>query len=199
MLELSPEEREKYTAVTEESRNAIDDVICGLNPTNTYHKILQAILRLRLLCNHGTFDVGSSLETAPCKDGSVSNPERTLDLLQQIGEATCAYCYCPVNSLDSTESSNTGSLTICSHFLCPDCLPRYQQTLTRLPGRKVKFECPLCQNHVGSKYLVTAKTKRAVEPASSPRPVIDFSSQIGTSTKVSALLEDIEENGEDKR
>ncbi len=57
-LDLSEEERQGYQAVCNESKNAIDDAVSNKATVKAYHGIIQAIMRLRLFCNHGI--VGAS-------------------------------------------------------------------------------------------------------------------------------------------
>lgn len=55
LLDLSDEERTQYASVLEDSKKAIDASISSKAIKTAYNGIFYAILRLRLLCDHGTF------------------------------------------------------------------------------------------------------------------------------------------------
>jgi SWI/SNF-related matrix-associated actin-dependent regulator of chromatin subfamily A3 len=70
-LDLSPAEDMEYHRIGELSRQVIDDVISGSEPANASRGILEAILQLRILCNHGTFEQLSKQEMA----ATLHNPD----------------------------------------------------------------------------------------------------------------------------
>jgi SWI/SNF-related matrix-associated actin-dependent regulator of chromatin subfamily A3 len=55
-LELLSEEKEMYYNISESSKKTVDDIISGRQAIEGYSGIFQTIIRLRLLCNHSTFD-----------------------------------------------------------------------------------------------------------------------------------------------
>ena len=55
LLDLSGEERTQYALVLKESKEAIDASISNRAIKKAYNGLFHAILRLRLLCDHGTF------------------------------------------------------------------------------------------------------------------------------------------------
>jgi SWI/SNF-related matrix-associated actin-dependent regulator of chromatin subfamily A3 len=98
-LELSPIEKEMYHSISESSKQAIDDVVSGRKTMEAYNGILQAIMQLRLLCNHGTFD---HMVRKSGVMGSLDLDE-TLASLQQTDDAICTICSCDVTSVNNPE------------------------------------------------------------------------------------------------
>ena len=114
-LNLSLAEREEYISITEQSKVAIDDAVSRKETGKAYKSILQAILKLRLFCNHGTF------KQPPVSNSEGSQPpelDETLALFQQSGDTACVYCGCEIVSLDGIEDGSSGFLTVCSHLIC---------------------------------------------------------------------------------
>jgi hypothetical protein len=183
MLDLSSTEEQHYAISRQESMIAIDDAVSNEATAKAYQSILQAILKLRLICNHGTFEQASDRRS---ENSIPSDPDEALALLQQGGEATCAYCSCEIVSL-RTENLASGFLTVCSHLLCPECLPRYEGGLTKPDGNG--FHCPLCQQLIGLNYLATTDHRDALAPPNPP-----FLHQEGYSTKIFSLVKDLEAN-----
>lgn len=191
-LELSAIESEEYSSVGETCRQEIDKAVSGRHHSKAYSGILQAILALRLLCNHGTHgDFFQSL------DGSLpSDPDEAISLLQQSDNAVCTYCSCDVASVGEPNDLSSGVLTVCSHIFCADCLPQYKSDLDKV-REGAKAQCPVCNRMIGRSFLV-AKAVRNVQlkPESSssrlPAPLIRYDISSGISTKISSLIQDIE-------
>ncbi|KAH0536054.1 hypothetical protein FGG08_007035 [Glutinoglossum americanum] len=190
-LYLSPAEQQHYTTVCGELRTAIDDAVSSKDTTKTCHGILQAILRLRLLCNHGTFERRSSLVL----DGSLpSDPDEAFTLLQQSEETTCSYCSYEAIPPAGMEGPSSYHLTVCSHLLCPECLPQYENGLKGL-GRGRGYQCPICQQSIGLNYLATTQKRQdhfMTDAKASPRSLPSNFQPHGYSSKINALVEDLE-------
>lgn len=116
-LELSSAEKEMYHNIAEVSKQTIDDIISGRKAIEEYSGILQTIMRLRLLCNHGTFD--NMFQKSGITD--IPDSEETLGLLQQADNAICAICSCDITSVNNPEGLNPDHFTACSHLLCDGC------------------------------------------------------------------------------
>lgn len=190
ILDLSAEEDNEYRAIADCYREDVDRAVSSLNTTAAYNGILQAILRLRLLCNHGTYQ-GSSQ-----KANSTSSPEQdeVLALLQQSDNAICAYCSCEVVSLGAQgrKSTGYGHLTTCGHLVCADCFPQFEIELKDKMSVGTET-CPICHECVKKGTNLTRGKKRKRQN-SLKKHVLDessFGSNAGLSTKLSALLEDI--------
>lgn len=190
-LELSAIESEEYLSVGETCRQEINKAVSGRHHSKAYSGILQAILALRLLCNHGTHgDFFQSLNGA-----LPSDPDEAISLLQQNDNAVCTYCSCDVTSVGKPNDPLSGVLTVCSHIFCADCLPQYKADLDKA-GECPKVQCPVCNRTIGKNFLAskTARNFQLKSRSSSPRsPVLftDCDISSGISTKVSNLIQDL--------
>jgi SWI/SNF-related matrix-associated actin-dependent regulator of chromatin subfamily A3 len=177
-LHLSPAEQSRYLQIGESYRRAIDDAVCGKRPSEAYRTILQALLKLRMLCNHGTLQqVDATL--------AIDEADETLALFQE-GTASCAYCCEDVISDGRKEDIMVGRLPACSHVVCGGCIQQYREDLERL-SEGFEVACPLCKAPL-NEYTVGSE-KRAVEDGFQI-----YFSEDGVSTKLSKLLEDVKEH-----
>jgi hypothetical protein len=195
-LNLAAVEDAAYANIGETYRQEIDRAVSGRKTAEAYSGILQALLRLRLLCNHGTYEhlsqnLGSTLP---------SDPEEALTFLQQSDHASCAYCSCDVNVIGKP-NPQSAEFTVCSHLLCSECLPQYEADLKETRVGK-NAQCPLCENViVGSFIKANKKTGRKRAPVGpvSPGSLTSFNLNEGYSTKFSALLQDVEGQEEGRK
>jgi len=180
-LELSPVEKEMYHSIAESSKQAIDDVVSGRKAMEAYNGILQVIMQLRSLCNHGTFDY--MIRKSDVMD--LPDPEETLASLQQTDDAICAICSCDVTSVNNPEGSNPGRFTTCSHLLCNICFFQYEEDL-KMNRNGEKSYCPICREPItrGDEGL---STKDGGQSYMINHNLINT----GQATKLSKLLEDI--------
>ena len=174
---LSTPEHSRYTQIGESYKQAIDDAVCGRKPSEAYRTIFQALLKLRILCNHGTLQPNDA--TSP-----IDGAGETLALLQE-GSASCAYCGADVFTDGAEEDSTVGRLPGCSHAVCGGCMEQYQEHLQRL-NEDFAVACPLCE---ASPKEELVSGKRAI-PDDFPVSL----SEDGVSTKLSKLLEDVKEH-----
>jgi len=188
-LDLSLTEREKYGSIIEQSKVAIDDAVSRKETGRAYNSILQAILKLRLFCNHGTF------EQPPVSNSEEPELDETLALFQQSGDTACVYCGCEIVSLDGIEDGSSGFLTVCSHLLCSGCLPQYEGSLTKFK-RSNKLQCPICQSVIGPKFFVEKDKNHSGYTDSKlciPRTPVGGEHE-AHSTKILELVRDIQLN-----
>lgn len=198
-LQLSCAEDEEYANIGETYRREIDKAVSGHKTAEAYCGILQAILRLRLFCNHGTYEKPSQDRNG----GFPSDPDEAITLLQQSDEAICAYCSCDISSIGDQNDPGSGILTACSHILCADCVSQYIADLEK-SRQGNKSQCPLCylvtdQNFLTQKEGKRGRLKRTSSPGSAGVSN-SFNPDRGYSSKLSALVEDIKEHlHKDKR
>ena len=185
-------ESQEYSSIGEAFRQEIDKAVSGRHHSKAYSGILQAILALRLQCNHGTHgDIFQSLNGA-----LPSDPDEALSLLQQSDDAVCTYCSCDVASVGKPNDSSSGILTVCLHIFCADCLPQYKSDLDKV-REGTKAQCPVCSCMIGRSFLA-AKAARNLQLESKssssrlPAPLIECNISRGISTKISNLIQDIE-------
>ncbi|KAI5820879.1 SNF2 family N-terminal domain-containing protein [Pyronema omphalodes] len=200
VLELSPEERTQYSSISEAAREDIDSLVSSGGALNVYQCILKAILRLRLLCNHGTSGVG----TLDCRESSLDTLEVESQLrpTQQESNTKCSHCFSAAGTFNRPETReiNMSQRSVgCSHTWCEDCISQYKGRLGATGDQRTAISCPLCEN------IKTVETSNAVTPGLDLVPdsgyssstEADYSLQTAFSTKISAVLKDIEE-GQDK-
>ena len=173
-LQLSPAEESCYSQILASHKKAIDDTICGRKPSVAYRTIFQALLKLRMLCNHGSFQADDQ-----------DRAEKTLAILQE-GTASCAYCSEDVISDGAKEDSVAGQLPACSHIVCQGCIWRYEEDLERL-SEGIEVACPLCKIPL-KEDLERSENRSAIFNPQASLP------EDGTSTKLSKLLEDVKEH-----
>jgi hypothetical protein len=195
-LDLTGVEDAAYANIGETYRQEIDRAVSGRKTAEACSGILQALLRLRLLCNHGTYEqLSHNLGTA-----LPSDPEEALAFLQQNDEASCAYCSCDVNVIGKPNDPQSAEFTVCSHLLCSECLPQYEADLKETKVGK-KAQCPLCENVIAGSFIKANEKKgrrKALVGHISPGSLTSFNLNDGYSTKFSAVLQDVEgqEEGE---
>jgi SWI/SNF-related matrix-associated actin-dependent regulator of chromatin subfamily A3 len=194
-LDLASVEDAAYAHVGEMYRQEIDRAASGQQPAEAYNGILQALLRLRLLCNHGTYENG------PWEFGaaSPSEPEEALELLRQSDNASCAYCSCDIAVIGKPNDPQSAQFTVCPHLLCSECLPQYEADVksTRVGN---KTQCPLCENVILGSFLASKEKRGRKLSACLAVPLASFGADCGYSTKLAALVQEIESQEEsDKR
>jgi hypothetical protein len=198
-LRLSSAEDEEYANIGETYRREIDKAVSGHKTAEAYCGILQAILRLRLFCNHGTYE-------KPLQDrngGLPSDPDEAITLLQQSDDAICAYCSCDISSIGDQNDPESGTLTACSHILCADCVSQYMADLEKT-RQGSKTQCPLCYSVTDQNFLTPKEGKRGRPKRTfsqgSPGILNSFDPDRGYSSKLSSLVEDIKDHlHKDKR
>ncbi|CAK7201263.1 hypothetical protein SEUCBS139899_003966 [Sporothrix eucalyptigena] len=180
-LEFSADERRLYDFY---SRNAKDRLkaLTGhqerLLGGKVYMHILQAILRLRLICAHGRdllseddlkLMQGMTLESAINIDeddttpgevkGRLSDAEAysVFDLLVNTDYDTCAHCKNKLGYSDETstdirsekQEDIIGFMTPCLHIYCPNCIKHFVDVERGLTYKSNRAGvCPACQNSV---------------------------------------------------
>jgi len=141
---MSGTEMKKYSRLGHNWRQAIDLAVSGRNGRKVNSSVLQALLELRMFCNNGDHTMSGSVSLS----GFPTDPEQALSYLQTSGEANCAYCQCEIISLGRPDDSTTGTLTMCHHLICGECIPQFRADLQESSLRD-KVHCPTC-GHEGN-------------------------------------------------
>jgi SWI/SNF-related matrix-associated actin-dependent regulator of chromatin subfamily A3 len=177
-LYLSPAERSHYLQVGKSYRKAIDDAVCGRKLANAYRTIFQVLLKLRMICNHGTLPTEHAASL-------VADTDETLALLQD-GPTICAYCCEDVVIDDAADGCIADRLQACSHIVCGVCVPQYHEDLERLRDG-FDIACPLCKEPLQELNLLreNVPTSGEIQPSLTSD---------GISTKLSKLIEDVREH-----
>jgi SWI/SNF-related matrix-associated actin-dependent regulator of chromatin subfamily A3 len=170
-IELTSEERNQYRVLEFGLKRAIDIAKNNRNSKGTHRTVLEALLRLRLFCNHG-LDSGNPNQTQ-----FPSDQEGLLSLLQQGSEAMCSYCYCDILEMASPDGEDAVMITPCQGLVCRECVSQFQSSLDK------KYTCPLCKcEHNFSEVNLGDQAKTNMEAPS--REVYP--------SKILALLEDVQ-------
>ena len=186
-LSLSKEERSIYSQTIEDTKRKIDDCVSSRSISKAYSGIFQAILRLRLICNNGTQQLSNSrlkLQDDCTEDGYLED-----------GKLACQFCSCEISVSDGLNGSSPGASPRNDlHMLCPACLSSNDIDRTGYQRE------PMEQRATSSPYVPhtdftenSSHTQGSVhqEFSTTPRPNLLTN---GHSTKLSALISDLEEN-----
>ncbi|KAK8879911.1 hypothetical protein PGQ11_001205 [Apiospora arundinis] len=122
--EFSRAERESYRALEFRVRHAVMTAEKSKGSNHAHHKIMEALLRLRMFCNTGLAAVPSATES---NNYTFSlQPDEILAMLQQAGQAMCFYCSADIVSLGDMNA---------------DCVSQYHEEFRDWPTP----QCPICQ------------------------------------------------------
>ena len=184
-LSLSTEERHLYSQIIEDTKRKIDDDISSRSIPKAYNGILQAILRLRLLCNNGTqelSDAKSEAQDSWTEDGYVDGDK-----------SACPFCSCEVMVSDGWNDLSPGSSPRnLPHSLCSACLSPNDIGKTR-SQKKPKKQRPTSSRLVRQ---IDATDGSSPQPHCIDRaPSTSLRSQLlpnGKSSKLSALVSNIQ-------
>ncbi|OCL02283.1 hypothetical protein AOQ84DRAFT_369386 [Glonium stellatum] len=166
-LDFSSAETERYKDFETICRRAIDKAISGHNVKKAHQCVLEAILRLRLFCNHGlTEAMGSEFP-----QGFPSDLENAYSILQTQNVTTCAYCSNDVSFISNGHDLTPPALTGCHHLLCENCVPKYRKAPEAIQNKSSIKECPVChfryQNEV---FIPLGSSPRTVAVEGRPHP-----------------------------
>ena len=184
-LEFSAEERYQYVTTKELMDRLIREQASDMRSSGNPFGMFQAQLQLRILCNHGTFQK-QFCSTGP-RDLRLER-EEALASFGRYGEVECSFCKETLPTLSAIRAG--GSESRCRHMLCPDCIAD-QSDADDLTTGATPIECPLC---------TSANTKRAridchvMKPRfrKDVRQYHHSFNELGTSTKIMALMADLE-------
>ncbi|KAF1840938.1 uncharacterized protein K460DRAFT_389454 [Cucurbitaria berberidis CBS 394.84] len=168
-LDFNPNERIEYAQIERICKEALDLAVSGHKVKEAHQNVLEILLRLRLFCNNG--NIYEHIKTP--SGGCTKDPEESLSLLQQTGDAICYYCSCDITSLPRSDTHDTAILTACHHVICPDCVPVWRSVFSK------STPCPICK----SIHSMTS----AVTQDDSNMPAFD-----NFPSKILALCEDIQ-------
>ena len=134
---FSEQERRQYRNLELACKRAIVIGSKGKSEDAAHHKVMEALLRLRMFCNNGLVLHNQSGSSS---SRSLSHPDEILSFLQQSGEAICSYCSIDVLSLGPLAEADSGYLTRCWRVICGECVQQYRAE--KKDGEA--FTCPLC-------------------------------------------------------
>ncbi|KAH8800403.1 SNF2 family N-terminal domain-containing protein [Xylogone sp. PMI_703] len=192
LLSFSISEKKRYIDTRDKLISLINQN--SLQPQNRgYLGVFQLQLQLRRLCNHGTFQ-------KPSLGSEEFDPDQAMSLLRKHKRAKCDSCGIKITGIHGIEEQKNGSFTVCGHLLCSSCIPKMKQALRKVDGENSHPQCSLCSETIFAEYIMTEEASSA----SSARvgrhlSAWQYFDKDGCSTKVSAVVTDIEQNKTDSK
>lgn len=188
LLTFSAREEQQYIHTREKLIKMINQN--RLQPMNEkgYLGVFQLQLQLRRLCNHGTFQKLSL-------GAKEFDPEQAIAHLKKQKEAKCEACSVKITGIHGIEELRSGSFTTCGHLLCTKCVTKVEQALQKIDGRDGSFKCSLCPETIfGEYFVVDEASSRPSKIGSKHLSAWQYFDKEGCSTKVSAVVGDIEQH-----
>ena len=105
------------------------------------------------------------------------DPDEALTLLEEMGNAFCAYCSGPVSLVNQPNDPDSGILGACSHMLCAPCF----DSATNGQDNPATYFCPICKLPVPCR---TAEFNRPLRHYAANPPD-------GLSSKLQCLVNDL--------
>lgn len=176
-VNFSPAEMEARAAILRQVRRRLDAAVSGHVDAKTNQTILQAILKLRIFCNLGTF----MPHVEDQREEPYLDPDEALTLLQEEGRATCVNCPTEVTIINQERDLSSGVLGRCSHILCAGCRSSALDDVNQTGS----YKCPECEESFVEKVLpdpgLSQSTPEAVTPRSTKleRLIQELSSSLG--------------------
>jgi hypothetical protein len=134
---FTAQERRDYRGLELACRRAIAIGTKGLGDEKAHQMVMEALLRLRMFCNNGLAGATVFSALKPSRQ-----PDETLSIFQQSGEAICAHCSVDILSIGNASSdTDSGRLTQCGRLLCGECYVDPYRSSYREDN---PFTCPLC-------------------------------------------------------
>jgi hypothetical protein len=187
LLNFSAREAKHYTDTRDRLIKMINQH--RLQPQNKgYLGVFQLQLQLRRLCNHGTFQ-------KPSIAVDEFDAEQAIALLKKQKMSICEVCSIDVTGIHGIEEQRSGSFTTCGHLLCAKCVPKMKQALQTVDESDGCVKCSLCQETIFGEYLVIeGLSSKPSKNSSRCLSAWQYFDKNGCSTKVSALVTDIEQH-----
>ena len=190
-ITLTEHERRQYDRTLTAMANFIKEKASRNPETRDSFGIFQAQLQLRLLCNHGTFQ---KQFTKRAHRDRKAEREDFLYSLGRNAEATCSLCGIPIPVFDLLGGSNSYNHP-CGHKLCQECILQNQDDSMELLTSVFTAPCPLCNTMVkqgpGSESQGLS--------GGSGEDTEGYFNRTGFSSKMDALMKDLEHNSNDAK
>ena len=191
LLQFSDEERGFYNSTEAEMSQTIKRQEMVEKSKRQYFGIFQLQLRLRRICDLGTFESRDSLTTK----SDEFDPEETLATLREMTNAECIYCGLKVSKSQSGKPSDRIYFTTCGHLLCSKCVPPFEIAL-KAKAQGSNLSCPLCSKELTLDYLIQRPPRlnpgKGEESSEITRiDTLDEYRSRGVSSKASAVVNDV--------
>ncbi|KAF2762150.1 hypothetical protein EJ05DRAFT_497017 [Pseudovirgaria hyperparasitica] len=226
-LDFSDDERALYDWFALDSANRVKAMTA--NRTHgiggrAYAHVLRAILRLRLICAHGSdllsdedmkltegLSYGNAIDLGDDEDEDkpALSPKQAYDMLQLMRESDedrCMMCNTkigeenPDEELAEKAQNTVGHMTPCFHILCPTCLPLYQKKAQDKLTSDGYMDCPTCDQYVKYSFFdfcldkMKEDEEMREELRNNPKLAKQMIRYSGPHTKTKALIQSLIEN-----
>lgn len=227
-LPFTEEEDELYQWFARDSDKKMS-IIAGENKKSlggkTYVHILQAILRLRLICAHGRELLGEedlkmlegySRSNAIDLEGGEEDTKPVLKsrqayemlmLFKETGGDTCAQCARIIGPSDSENIATgkeevIGYMLSCYQIVCKDCMDEFHASLQRELVRN-RFPCPFCEQQLQPSFFeltqggIEAAEEVKLQARQNPKQAKILGRYGGPHTKTKALIESLQQSSKE--
>ncbi|MCJ1402420.1 hypothetical protein MMC11_005640 [Xylographa trunciseda] len=216
-LQFSKDERELYEWFAKDSDNRMR-IIAGQKKGlggKTYVHVLQAILRLRLICAHGKellseddlkltegFSSNNAIDLDDEDDGKpLINKRQAYEMLMLFKETdsdTCSQCLRRIGTrdpnIDDSKDEVIGCMLPCFQIVCNDCIGEVKRSISENIADN-HFVCPFCEQYLRLSFFDL--TQGGIEDAEeakimareNPRQAKIMGRYGGPHTKTTALME----------
>ncbi|RDW85273.1 hypothetical protein BP6252_02863 [Coleophoma cylindrospora] len=177
VLQFSDEEMEQYKSAELEMSKAIKHQANLESSKRGFFGIFQMEMRLRRLCNHGTYQkpFTPGLEAGQNTGSGFNTP-------QPNGDTQCDLCGCHMSREVFGDDLLSSHFTVCGHLLCSKCAPEFEHRIATAKDEN-GLQCPLCQARLAEDHFQSDNIATG-----------EYFRDDGESSKIAALLEDIEKN-----
>jgi len=199
-LDFSEEERRQYENTKKILLRIIKQRV-GEYEKHSKFGLFQANLQMRIMCNHGTYQLPFSWQRRSCRD----EREAALSAIGSNAEITCSGCRQPMPIQGSNRIYNS-FIEDCAHVLCSECLEESE----RLSTGNSRQHCPICMAHSNA-LAVASQTSGSpvvlldgagdvempdVQPSATNGEEDDdhYFNKDGYSTKMEALIKDVRDD-----
>ncbi|MCJ1355965.1 MAG: hypothetical protein MMC33_005959 [Icmadophila ericetorum] len=229
-LDFNEEERQLYDWFAKDSQAKVN-ILAGEEKKGlggkTYVHILQAILRLRLICAHGkellgeedlkltkglTFNSAIDVDDDDT-DQPAMGPRQAYDmfmLLQQTGADNCTRCARRIGPKENEEMLDEkneifGHMLPCYQCLCTYCYKDFKQMLEQHFADENHFVCPFCEQYLRKQdFALRQNDLEEAEDAKAsasenPRQAKKLGQYGGPHTKTIALIHCLRSNNQESR
>ena len=213
-LPFSDEENELYQFFAKDSDNRMKIIASERRKSlggKTYVHILQAIMRLRLICAHGRellrdedlkllegFSRNSAIDLEDESEKPVLSHRQAYEMLMLLKETDgdrCAQCARNVEAAESENGPNEkdiiGYLLPCYQIVCRDCMKDLKSAI----GGADRFTCPFCEQNLRTSFFeltqggIEAAEEARIQARENPKQAKMQGRYGGPHTKTKALLE----------
>ena len=220
-LQFSKDERELYEWFAKDSDNRMR-IIAGQKKGlggKTYVHVLQAILRLRLICAHGKellseddlkltegFSSNNAIDLDEDDGRPLINKRQAYEMLMLFKETdsdTCSQCLRRVGTrdpnVDDSKDEVIGCMLPCFQIVCNDCIGEVKRSITEKAVDN-HFVCPFCEQYLRLSFFdltlegIEDAEEAKVMARENPRQAKIMGRYGGPHTKTTALIEGLLES-----